>query len=170
MFHKLAKLFSAEGPSPTPTKPWPEEALAEIPFSVHGLRLGQNKKQVSAIIREANKATPVCWRWGPHDMSSAIFCDERVEELWGTSLEKHGATVLRQGDSLPAVHQTLGENPRVFAFREATEKHLLYDLPPFVLDISLTTEAAHGSLEHERILASDDVVDRVFHISLKIQR
>lgn len=174
MLERLRRLLGNAEVTDSPTasassKVWPEEALEEFPYSLQGLRIGAGRQQViSAAPGPLRQPTKVCWSWGEHGMNSVLFDGDRVCEIWATSLEKDGKTILSQGDPVEAL-AVLGESSRSFGFSTSTERHVLYDMPPFLLDVAVTTEAAEGSPEHEMLFDSKQVVDRVFHIHLKLE-
>lgn len=178
MFGKLRRLVLGEPspPAPTSSEPmppkvviWPEEALATWPYSLHGVRLGATRQGVETILtEELRKPTERYWVWGEHDMNSILFEGDRVREIWATSLERDGKVILRQGDPGDSLI-ILGGSTRTFGFMASTERHFIYDMPPFLLDVTVTTEAAIGSPEHQMIFGSKQVVDRVFHIGLKLE-
>lgn len=148
---------------------WPEEALAALPYSMHGVRLGATRAQVESLLgKELRKPTPCRWVWGDHDMNSVLFEGDRVREIWATALEKEGEVVLRQGDFSGSL-AVLGDSFRTFGFMASTEHHFVCDVPPFMIDVTITTDAAIGSPEHEMVFGSDDVVGRVFHIGLRLE-
>lgn len=180
MFEKLGKLFRKEDQESAPSSPprlWPEEPLESSPWSVHGIRLGASASEVAAALRtlEAGEREPLrkpsalCWRWGPHGMSSVIFRDGRVEEVWGSQLEQDGAALLHQGDSEADLRARLGPPTREFGYSLATEKHLFFETAPLLLDVTVTTEDAHGSPAHQELFGSSDVVGRLFQVCLKLQ-
>lgn len=160
-----------------PSRPWPEEALQGSPWSVNGIRLGASAKEVAAALKglEAaareplQKPSALCWRWGPHGMSSVIFRDGRVEEVWGSRLERDGVALLGQGEAEAELLERLGPPSREFGYSLATEKHLFFETPPLLLDLTVTTEDAHGSPAHQELFGSPEVVGRLFQVCLKLQ-
>ena len=167
-FSRPAPIVPAtRGQAPPVERAWPNEALGQLAFSIHGIRLGCTRAEAAAILGDGfREVTDVCWRWGAHDMSSVLFDGDRVSEIWGTSLEKDGRIILKQGDSTAAL-SALGDNSR--AFNGSTEMHIIWCQPHSLLDVTVTNESARGSEEHREILQSNEVVDKVFHIGLKLE-
>ncbi len=180
MFERLGKLFSSasnEAVATAPSRAWPEEALAGSPWSVHGIRLGASAKEAAAALKgletaerePLQKPSALCWRWGPHGMSSVIFRDGRVEEVWGSRLERDGVALLAQGDGEADLLARLGPPSREFAYSMNSEKHLFFESAPLLLDLTVTTQDAHGSPAHQELFGSTDVVGRLFQVCLKLQ-
>lgn len=153
--------------SSKPPLEWHEDQLLDWPFSLGGIRLGMPVQDARKIVpEEMTDRTERLWTWGEYGMSSARLEEGRIRELWGTALECGGELIVSQGDPVESLAsiELPGED---FGFRMSTEYYRLFKQGPFAISVSIVAEDAMFSPQHREILGSDQVVDKVFQISLR---
>lgn len=149
--------------------PWNDHELQQLPFAVEGLRLGMTQEQARAVIPEVPaRRTDNFWTWGPHQMKTALFQDGRIRELRGVQLERCGEVVVRQGDPVEAL-TALNLPSQTLKSQTGLEYQQVLKMPPFEIVGTIMHENAALSLEHKVILGTDDVVGKVFQLSLRFE-
>lgn len=148
---------------------WNEHDLQELPFTMEGLRLGMTQEQARAVIPDVPaKRTESFWTWGPHQMKAALFKEGRIRELRGVQLERCSEVVVRQGDPVEALI-ALNLPSQTLESQTGTEYQQILKIPPFEIAGSVMNENAALSLEHKIIVGTDDVVGKIFQVSLRFE-